>query len=161
MAIKRGQPRVGKRGKGRKPEKLKGKEIVRTPDQRRDVRVPINEAEASRKERQAREKVNERMALEAKIKPDQATIRKLRKEVDALAVDVDKKSEMREMLVYLVKNYRTHNVQVVDAATDKVLEEHTMTAEEAQRDVEEDAPGRAPGDEPPEGEQEDEETQTH
>lgn len=119
---------------GRKPKKVAGKDVVKTEPFNKAVRVPINAAEAARKERMIREHLNVIADHEEAMKPHKKGVRDAKKEIDKLRKEVNDKSEEVELEVYAVKDYTHSNIQFVRADNDEVVEDRTMTAEERQRD---------------------------
>jgi hypothetical protein len=134
------KPRRGSNGASKRRKKgaklATGKDVVRGPDYEGTVRVPINLDDAEKKRHQITAKVTEITHLEIELKPLTNKKALLTKEAKKLATDIEQGSEERRMRLYKIKDYRTSNVQVCDAETDELLEEHTMTEEERQADIE-------------------------
>lgn len=135
------RPRKARSSGGRRSKLAVGKDIVRTASTRADVRVPINAADAARKERQIREKLQVIHLAEEAMSPHKKVIRDERKSIAKLVEDVEKNSEEREMEVYFLKDFKRQLVQTVLVQTDQVVAERTMTSEDTQADVEDEPVG--------------------
>jgi hypothetical protein len=130
---------------GRKPKRAKGKDVVRTPNFMKDVRVPLNAADAARKERRIREHLDVIAEAEEAMKPHKKTVRDSKKEIEKLRKDVGSNSEEVEREVYALKDYKRNNIQICLVDTDEVVEDRTMTPDERQTNLE-DGPAGGRGD---------------
>ena len=102
---------------------------------KRDVRVKINVAECAKKADKVVQLENKVRKIQLAMAPQKQEITKLNKEIDKLCADVDSSTEERTVLVREEFHYKKSLVRVVRADNGELIDERTMSKEDAQFDL--------------------------
>jgi hypothetical protein len=135
MATKEKAAKKSKAKAAPKDGKKKG-DIRLGPRYEKEVRVPINATQYSKKESEIAQLEIAVARLQTKIRPDQIDIRKNRKSIAKLTVDLEENTEPRKMMVRNEYHDNQNMTRVLRADNGVLLEERPMTDKERQIDVE-------------------------